>query len=74
MDEIALKVLYNGGKHRVDVVMERKNVPHRGDTVSLENCFEPGFPVDEFDETAFYVTQEEVDKQDRKHKARFSKD
>jgi hypothetical protein len=72
-DAITLKVFYNGEKNRVDVVMEQKDEPRQGDhKVSLEICFEPGFPVDEFDQTAFRATREEIDKQDRKHAACFS--
>lgn len=71
-DDIALKVFYNGEKNRVDVVMERKDEPSRGDKVSLEICFEPGFPVQEFNQTAFCATKEEVAEQERKHAARFS--
>ena len=72
VDDITLTVFYNGEKNRVDVVMERKDEPSQGDKVSLEICFEPGFPVEEFDQAAFHVTREELDEQERKQAARFS--
>ena len=72
-ENLELAVFYNGAKNRVDIVVERKNHPNDGDKVSLEFCFEPGFPIQEFDEATFRVTKAEIDCQEKKLAARSSK-
>ena len=72
-ENLELAVFYNGAKNRVDIVVERKNHPNDGDKVSLEFCFEPGFPIQEFDEATFRVTKAEIDCQEKKRAARSSK-
>ena len=71
-ENLNLAVFYNGAENRVDVVVERKNHPNDGDKVSLEFCFEPGFPIKEFDEATFRVTKAEIDDQEKKRAARSS--
>jgi hypothetical protein len=58
---IRLSVFYNGPHNRVDIRMERLDFPRIGDKVSLEFCFEPGFPVQNFQSSSFAVTQEFMD-------------
>jgi hypothetical protein len=60
-EDLVQSVFYNSLHNRVDVVLERKDFPRPGDKVSLEICFEPGFPVQEFDHAAFRVTQKYID-------------
>ena len=60
-EALVQSVFYNGPRHRVDVVLAREDYPHIGDKVSLEFCFEPGFPVQEFNNASFRVTQKYID-------------
>jgi hypothetical protein len=58
---LRLSVFYNGAHNRVEIRMERLNFHRQGDKVSLEFCFEPGFPVQNLDSSSFAVTQEFLD-------------
>jgi hypothetical protein len=60
-EDLLQSVFYNGPRNRFDVVFERKDYPLAGDKVSLELCFEPGFPVKEYSHASFRVTQEYLD-------------
>jgi len=53
--DISQQVFYNGSANRVDVVMERRNYPRKGDKVSIALCFEPGWPIEEFDDISEYM-------------------
>jgi hypothetical protein len=67
-EDLMQSVFYNGPHNRVDVIFERKNYPQPGDRVSLELCFEPGFPTEEFTRAAFTVTQKYIDNGKRNEK------
>ena len=54
-------VYYNAGANRVDIVTERLDFPTPGDRVSLEFCFEPGFPVNKLGATTFGLTKDFLD-------------
>jgi hypothetical protein len=60
-EALVQSVFYNGLHNRVDVVLEREDYPNLGDKVSLDFCFEPGFPVKEFNHASFRVTQKYID-------------
>jgi hypothetical protein len=63
IDLLRLSVFYyNGENNRVDIRVERLDFPAKRDKVSLEFCFEPGFPKKELDEFSFAITQDFLDK------------
>jgi hypothetical protein len=57
-EDLSQSVFYNAPHNRVDVLLERADRPVAGHKVSLEFCFEPGFPVKEYSQASFRVTQE----------------
>ena len=61
VERLSQGVYYNSGAKRVDIVTERFDFPTPGDRVSLEFCFEPGFPVKKFGPTTFGLTKEFLD-------------
>jgi hypothetical protein len=67
-EDLMQSVFYNGPHNRVDVIFERKNYPQPGDRVSLELCFQPGFPTEDFNRAAFTVTQKYIDNGKRNEK------
>ncbi|KAL3906595.1 MAG: hypothetical protein SGILL_009207 [Bacillariaceae sp.] len=54
-------VYYNGPYNRVDIVFERQDYPNEGDKVSLEICFEPGYPIKTFQKSTFRIKQKDID-------------
>jgi hypothetical protein len=73
IDLLRLSVFYNGEKSRLDIRVERLDFPAKKDKVSLEFCFEPGFPIKEFDEFSFAITQDFLDKAPKRKRQRTTK-
>jgi hypothetical protein len=56
-------VYYNDSANRVDIVFERRDYPTSGDRVSLEFCFEPGWPLKQVAPASFPLTKAYLDGQ-----------
>jgi len=52
---------YSGSADCVNVVMERRDYPRQGDTVSITLCFEPGWPIEDFSSMLDDVGDEEIE-------------
>lgn len=61
LESLSQSVYYNAQANRVDIVVRRFDFPNPGDRVSLEFCFEPGFPVKTFGPDSFGLSRDYLD-------------